>query len=203
MAWLVRFSLCLAAFATCMSMGIAGLAIAQVPTTSPATPFALAKALPSKAVKPSKATKPMWGELKPEQHIALAPLQTEWLKMSEAQKRKWLELSKNYGKLNADDQTKLHARMTEWVQLSPEQRAHARLNFSVAKTLSTEEKQKQWDAYQALSAEEKIKLQAKAKASTPNSAALAVKPQNKVLPSKPSATPLPVRPAATLSSTEK
>jgi len=137
-----------------------------------------------KTAKAAKVTKPLWTDLKPEQHTALAPLQGEWLKMSEVQKRKWIELSKNYAKLSNDDQTKLHTRMNDWVKLSPEQRATARLNFSAAKTLSSDEKQKQWEAYQALSIEEKAKLQAKAKASTPNSAALAAKPQNKVLPGK-------------------
>jgi hypothetical protein len=181
----------LAAFAMCV--GAWGAETAPAPT----------KTLPSKAVKQSKATKPMWVELKPEQQAALAPLQTEWLKLSEAQKRKWLEVSKNYQKLSNDDQIKLHARMTDWVKLSPEQRAQARLNFSAAKTLSPEEKQKQWEAYQALSPDEKTKLQAKAKANTPNSAALAVKPQNKVLLGKSSVVPTPTPPAVTLVPTEK
>ena len=183
----------LAAFAICASAWGAETAPAPAP----------AKTSPSKVVKQSKATKPMWAELKPEQQTALAPLQAEWLKMREPQKRKWLEVSKNYSKLSVDDQTKLHTRMTDWVRLSPEQRAQARLNFSVAKTLSPEEKQKQWEAYQALSPDEKTKLQAKAKANTPNSAALAAKPQNKVLPGKSSSVPVPTPSAATLVPAEK
>ncbi len=179
----------LAAFVVCASAWSAE-------TTAP-TP---AKTPPSKAVKQSKATKPLWIELKPEQQAALAPLQTEWLKMSEPQKRKWLEVSKNYSKLSVDDQTKLHTRMTDWVRLSPEQRAQARLNFSAAKTLSPDEKQKQWEAYQALSPDEKTQLQAKAKANTPNSAALAAKPQNKVLPGQ---SPSVRVPSATLAPAQK
>jgi Protein of unknown function (DUF3106) len=190
MALSARLFSCLVAFALCT--GVWG-----------AETMAPAKTLPSKAVKQSKATRPLWVELKPEQQAALAPLQTEWLKMSEIQKRKWLEVSKNYSKLSADDQTKLHTRMTDWVRLSPDERAQARLNFSAAKKLSPEEKQQKWEAYQALSPDEKIKLQAKAKASTPNSAALAAKPQNKVLPGKSSAVPIPLPPAATLAPTEK
>ncbi len=157
----------------------------------------------TKAVKPSKITKPLWGELKTEQQAALAPLQTEWLKMSEVQKRKWLEVSKNYSRLSAVDQSKLHTRMTDWVRLSPEERAMARLNFSAAKTLTPEEKQKKWEAYQALSVEEKAELQAKAKANTPNSAALAARPQNKVFPGKPYATPIPAALVTTPVPTEK
>lgn len=138
----------------------------------------------AKTARVVTTTKPAWTELKLEQQTALIPLQSEWLKMSETQKRKWLEVSKNYGKLSTDDKAKLQERMRDWVKLSPEQRAQARLNFSTAKTLTPEEKQKQWQAYQALSPEEKQKLQTKAKANTPNSAALATKPQNKIVPIK-------------------
>lgn len=118
----------------------------------------------------------------PEQKLALTPLQAEWANISETQKRKWLEVSKNFDKLRPHERAKLHSRMKEWVTLSPEQRAQARLNFSTAKTLSPEEKQKQWKAYQALSPADKQKLAANAKDNTPNTAALANKPQNKTLP---------------------
>lgn len=149
----------------------------SAPTPKPPTP-----SVPTKLVAAPKVTKPVWADLKPEQRTALAPLQAEWPKISETQKRKWLEISKNFGKLQPDEQTKLHGRMSEWVALSPQQRAAARLNFSVAKTLTPEEKQEQWQAYQALSPAEKQKLAASAKDSTPNSAALANKSQNKALP---------------------
>jgi hypothetical protein len=165
---------------------IATLALAGAPTS-----FAQTAPAHAKAVKVMALTKPAWADLKLHQQTALAPLQTEWLKMSEAQKRKWLEVSKNFDKLNVDDRTKLQERMRDWVKLSPDQRAQARLNFSTAKTLSPEEKQKQWQAYQALSPEEKQSLQNKAKANTPNSAALAAKPQNKIVPiKKPESKPL-------------
>ena len=158
-------------------------AIAQTPQS--VSPERAASSAVNKSTKPvavPKATKPAWTDLKPEQQAALAPLQAEWPKISETQKRKWLEVSKNFGKLQPDEQTKLHGRMREWVALSPQQRAAARLNFSAAKTLTPEEKQKQWQAYQALSPADKQKLAAKAKDSTPNSAALANQSQNKTLP---------------------
>jgi hypothetical protein len=177
MALFARLLPRLTLFALCV--GFAGAGMTQAQSASPP-----AKPPPNKATKVLEVTKPLWGELKPDQHKALAPLQGEWLKMSEGQKRKWLEISRNYNKFSADDQTRLHARMADWVRLSPDQRATARLNFSVAKTLTPEEKQKQWEAYQALSPDEKTKLQVNAQSSTPNSAALAAKPQNKVLPGK-------------------
>jgi Protein of unknown function (DUF3106) len=191
---------------SCIAIGImccAHVSFGQTQTNVPAATASAPYKTQPKAVKPSKITKPLWSELKPEQQSALAPLQAEWLKMSEIQKRKWLEISKNYNKLSADDQTKLHARMTDWARLSPEQRAQARLNFSTAKALSPDEKQKKWDAYQALSPEEKTKLEAKAKANTPNSAALAAKPQNKVLPGKHTTAHNPKSSTATPVPTEK
>ena len=48
--------------------------------------------------------------------------------------------------------------MTEWVALSPNQRSEARLNFAEARKLPPEEKKAKWQAYQALSAEERQKL---------------------------------------------
>ena len=84
--------------------------------------------------------------------------------MSEPQKRKWLEISKNYSALTPQGQATLNSRMNEWVALSPQQRAQARLNFGKTKELSRqltpEEKKAKWEAYQALSPEEKQKLAA-------------------------------------------
>ena len=123
--------------------------------------------------------RPAWSELTPRQQEALAPLTSNWSTISEAQKRKWLEISKNYDSLPPDGQAKLNSRMNEWVALSPQQRAQARLNFGKTKELSRqltpEEKNAQWQAYQALSPEEKQKLAAKA-SPKPAGAATAVKP---------------------------
>jgi hypothetical protein len=73
----------------------------------------------------------------------------------------------------------MHSRMNEWVTLSPQQRAQARLNFArtkeLSKQLTPEEKKAKWETYQALSPEEKQKLAAKANPK-PAGAATAVKP---------------------------
>ena len=132
----------------------------------------------STAVKPS-GSRPAWSELTPTQQQALKPLANSWDTIREAQKRKWLEISKNYSSLPPDDQAVLHSRMNEWVTLSPEQRAQARLNFAktteLSRELTPEEKKAKWQAYQALDAEEKARLAAKA-APRPAGAATAVKP---------------------------
>lgn len=132
-----------------------------------------------------------WSRLTPAQQQALAPLAASWnTGMSEANKRKWLEISKNYSRLTPKDQATINSRMNEWVALSPQQRAQARLNFGKTKELSRqltpEEKKAKWEAYQALSPEEKQKLAAVA-APKPKGAATAVKP---VAPQKLATVPL-------------
>ena len=123
------------------------------------------------------------------QQQTLKPLAASWNTISEAQKRKWLEISKSYPSLSPEDQSTMHSRMNEWVALSPQQRAEARLNFAktkeLSKQLTPEEKKAKWQTYQALSAEEKQKLAANATA-RPVGAALAVKP---VAPQKLAAVP--------------
>ena len=130
------------------------------------------------AAKPSgngnQPTKPLWRELKPAEQIALTPLANTWDTMSVAQKRKWLALSKNYPKLSLDEQVKLHSRMSEWAALSPQQRTQARLSFGATQQLSPDDKKAKWEAYQALSPEEKSKLAAGA--AKPPTTAPAVKP---------------------------
>jgi hypothetical protein len=154
--------------------------------TLPGPGFAQAAKPDAAARKPFAATPPKpvasgqsWAELTPVQQQALAPLASNWNTLSEAQKRKWLKISKNYPSLLPQEQATLHSRMHEWVSLSPQQRAQARLNFGktkeLSKELTPEEKKTRWQAYQALSAEEKQKQAAKA-SPKPKGAATAVKP---------------------------
>ncbi len=156
-------------------------------TQTPTHPLLPASAaLTNKAV----ASGPSWSELTPLQQHTLAPLASSWnTAMSEAQKRKWLEISKNYSALPPEGQATLNSRMNDWVSLSPQQRAQARLNFGktkeLSKQLTPEEKKAKWEAYQALSPEEKQKLAAKA-SPKPTGAATAVKP---VSPQKLAAVP--------------
>jgi len=155
------------------------LGFAQGP--KPANPAsAPGGAKPAGAPAKVAPSKPTWAELSPMQQQALAPLAASWnTTISEAQKRKWLEISKNYPSLPPEGQANLHSRMNEWVTLNPQQRAQARLNFGktkeLSKQLTPEEKKAKWEAYQALSPEEKQKLAAKA-SPKPTGAATAVKP---------------------------
>jgi hypothetical protein len=130
-------------------------------------------------VRSNLTGKPLWSELTPLQQKALQPLAGAWGTISEAQKLKWLAVSKNYPSMPPEGQATMHSRMNEWASLSPLQRAQARLNFATTKELSRqltpEEKLEKWQTYQSLSPDEKQKLIEKASAK-PAGAALAVKP---------------------------
>ncbi len=110
---------------------------------------------------PQMAQDPGWQALKPSQKKALAPLAPHWSQISVAQKSKWLAMSNNFDNLSPKEQATLHERMADWAALSPQQRAQARLIFNETKSLAADEKKTQWEAYQALSPEEKKKLAAK------------------------------------------
>jgi hypothetical protein len=121
------------------------------------------------------STRPQWSELTPTQQQALTPLAAGWPTLSQAQKRKWLAMSGNFDKLAPEERTKMHSRMADWVALSPQQRTQARLNFGETQSLAADDKKAKWEAYQALSAEEKKRLAAGAQTRTPPTAA-AVRP---------------------------
>lgn len=148
-------------------VGAAPAALAQNAATSATT-----AATPTpKAI----STKPAWHELSASQKQALLPLVQLWPSMTEAHKRKWLVLSQNFAQLSETDKNTLQGRMREWAALSAQQRAQARLNFADAKQLPQDERRTKWEAYQALSAEEKQKLAAQ-KPVAKVGAALAPKP---------------------------
>lgn len=116
----------------------------------------------SSAPKPAATAKSAWKDLTPGQQQALKPLAERWNSLPAERKRKWLAISRNYPSLPPAEQAKLHSRMSEWVSLSQQQRTQARLNFVETKKLTPEQKAEQWQAYQALSPEERKKLAAKA-----------------------------------------
>jgi hypothetical protein len=111
----------------------------------------------SSSAKPSNA---LWQNLSFSQKKALAPLAPHWAQISPAQKNKWLAMSNNFENLSPREQATLHNRMADWAALSPQQRAQARLSFNETKTLGADQKKSQWEAYQALSQDDRKKLAA-------------------------------------------
>ena len=195
-----------AVFLVLLSMGrFAPGALAQATAAAPApiasSPVAVTKPAVT-STKPASnnsvhsASRSAWNELTPPQQQALKPLAANWGSMSQAQKRKWLAISKNFPAMAPVEQAKLHSRMADWVSLSTQQRTQARLNFAETKQLSADEKKAKWQAYQALSAEEKQKLAAKAPPKL-TGAAPAVKPApHQKLTAIRAAKPNPTKPIA-------
>jgi hypothetical protein len=73
------------------------------------------------------------------------------------------------------DREKLQSRMAEWSALKPKEREQARLNFAQTKKLPPDARAATWEAYQALSEEERRVLLDKAP-KKPSGAAIAAKP---------------------------
>jgi hypothetical protein len=132
-------------------------------------------ARPGAAAVPQVETGPGWETLTTPQKLALYPLAERWALISEAQKRRWLALSATFSTLPEDEQAKFHDRMSDWASLSAQQRNQARLNYAVTNRLARDDKRAQWEAYQALSDEEKRSLAARA-APKPKGAATALHP---------------------------
>ena len=138
---------------------------------------------------------PGWETLNTPQKLALYPLADRWSLLSGLQKRRWLALAQGFSALPAEEQSRLHERMTAWASLSAQQRNQARLNFAVTHRMALEDKRSQWDAYQALSEEDKRKLAARA-ALKPQGAAPALRPVSpKKLANVPAAINAPGNPA--------
>lgn len=128
------------------------------------------------AVPAAASTANNWNTLTESQKVALAPLKDVWVRITPVKKQKWLDIAVGYHLLSVEGQETLHFRMNEWATLTSKQREQARLNFAQTKKLTPADKQTKWQAYQALSAEEKQKLANISKASPPKGAAPALKP---------------------------
>lgn len=145
---------------------VVSAAYAQQPTEA-------GKAGPAAVTK--TPARPLWTELNLSQQLALQPLAPEWDNLSTAHKRKWLALVRNYARMTPEEQTVLHSRMTGWATLSQQQRAQARLNFADVKQVPADERKAKWEAYQALSDEQKRAL-AESAPPRPKGAAMPAKP---------------------------
>ncbi len=160
--------------ATGSLMGSVAQAQAQTIASEPAKKASI-------AAKPAAANKPLWSDLSTAEQAALRPLSANWDGMGIGQKRKWQTVAKDFDKLPAAQQAKMHTRMTEWTALSPQQRADARINFAenrqLTDGLTPEQRKVQWQAYQQLSPEEKRKLAESAPKASIAGAAQATKPQ--------------------------
>jgi hypothetical protein len=101
-----------------------------------------------------------WAALTPAQRQALAPLQREWHGLDDSRRQKWLEVAARFPSMPPDERQRVQARMAEWVRLTPEERQRARMQFQESRQWSpdSQDRKARWEAYQALSPEEREAL---------------------------------------------
>jgi hypothetical protein len=105
---------------------------------------------------------PTWAELSPAQRTALAPLQRDWSTIDADRKQKWLQIAKRMPSMPPAERERVQTRMTEWTRLSPQERGQARMGYEQARQVGPKDRKAEWEAYQALSPEQKRQLQARA-----------------------------------------
>jgi hypothetical protein len=105
-----------------------------------------------------------WSKLKPAQREVLKPLEQDWAGIDAQRKLKWLQIADRLPNMPPDERARVQTRMTEWARMTPEQRGQARMRFEEARQLPAEDRRLRWEAYQALSPEEKHQFAARAAA---------------------------------------
>jgi len=126
---------------------------------------------PSAPARP-EAGGPKWTELSPAHRKVLAPLAGDWNDLDARSKERWIDVAGRFPKMPPDEQQRANQRMGEWAHMTVAQRIQARMNFQETRSVSKEEREARWKAYQALPEEKKRELAAK-RAAAPASAASA------------------------------
>jgi Protein of unknown function (DUF3106) len=124
---------------------------------------------PTAAARPTPEQGPKFLTLSVDEQAALKPLEKDWAGISADRKQKWRVLAARFPKMPADERARIQTRMAEWAQMSPEQRGKVRLQFQEANKSSPQNRQAQWQAYQALPADQKRELATKGAASAASS----------------------------------
>lgn len=158
----------------CLSSLAALWPVAANAQTKP-TSAAASSAATKSSTAPTPSTGPAWSELKPLEQTALKPLRNEWTSIDDLGKRKWLQIAERYPTMSVPDQARLQTRMAEWAKLTPQERGKVRLQFLEAKKIPATDRQADWEAYQALSPDERKALAARA-TTAPRAAAKVAEP---------------------------
>ena len=178
-------------------------AVPAAPAAVPALPHA-PKPLPAASLVGAQR----WASLSPAQQAVLAPLAQEWDGLDAARKSKWLEIAARFHTLTPEQQARLRERMIEWTRMSPAERQQARVGFQSNpqlrdEKLQSEKLQSKWEAYQALTPEERQALAQKgaekAAQKHPAAKAEAEKPlsgaKSSAVPQPQAAAPVPIAPS--------
>lgn len=115
-------------------------------------------------------SRPVWASLTVAQQQALGPLKSEWAQIDVSRKQKWLELAARMPAMSPPERERIQQRMADWVRLSPSERGRARLQFQEAQQLAPGDRKDRWEAYQALSTDQRQALAAQAGAKATSSA---------------------------------
>jgi hypothetical protein len=116
--------------------------------------------LPLVASAPEAIGPLSWARLSADQHEALAPLAHDWDTFDTDRKRRWIKIASRYKKMSTDSQKRLHGRMQEWLNMTPEQRRTARENYQLSKQVPVQQRENAWNAYQQLPEDQKKTLAA-------------------------------------------
>lgn len=143
----------LVACAGTMAMLVGSMAQAQSPRV----------AAPASAPAKTRAEEGIrWQALTAPQREALTPLAQEWSGIDATRKQKWITLAARFPTLGPDERARITARMSEWARLTPAERGQARLRFEEARQLPAPDRNARWQAYQALPADKRQQLAARA-----------------------------------------
>lgn len=122
---------------------------------------------------------PSWVQLTAEQKHILAPLAADWDKISGFQRKKWIGIAQRYPSMNAEEQTRIQRRMTEWAKLTPEERKQARDKYLALQKAAPEKKESvklKWQEYKELPESERTRLKSEAAKRTAPPAGVSKKP---------------------------
>jgi len=92
-----------------------------------------------------------WAALTPVEQKTLKPLQDRWAALDSPTKAHWIKVADRLQGKPSRAVARAAQRMEAWQQLSPAQRAQARLHYVMASRLSPAERQQRWVSYQAKS----------------------------------------------------
>lgn len=91
-----------------------------------------------------------WSELSDKQQELLAPLESEWGAMTNAQRERWLKVGRKYENEPQERQEIMRERVSTWSELSPRDKAAARQNYKALKEKRQGERNSTWNSYQSL-----------------------------------------------------
>lgn len=157
--------------ASALPRALSGIAIAAcvVSVTSAPAVFAQSARSAVTSAAPVPAERGIrWRELRANQRDALKPLENDWHTIDANRKQKWIEIADRFGTIAPAEQSRIQERMREWAKMSPLQRGQVRLQFQEAQRVAPQDRQAQWQVYQALPAEQKQRLADRAATPAPS-----------------------------------